>query len=80
MEFKQRQKQADKQEQVFTEVNESKSLFETEHKQKVIEETDTAQKEEKAEFISQGFRESTMNDDIDELGGGAPEVYQKPAG
>ena len=76
MEFKQRQKQADKQEQVFTEVNESKSLFETEHKQKVIEETDTAQKEEKAEFISQGFRESTMNDDIDELGGGAPEEPQ----
>ena len=76
MEFKQRQKQADKQEQVFTEVNESKSLFETEHKQKHLEETDTAQKEEKAEFISQGFRESTMNDDIDELGGGAPEEPQ----
>ena len=70
MEFKQKQKNAE----ILTHKEEELSLQKSEQKQEQINAQEVTEKSE-ADF-SEGFKESTMKDDIDELGGPSPDEPQ----
>lgn len=70
MEFKQKQKNAE----ILTNKEEELSLQKSEQKQEQINAQEVKEKSEAV--FSEGFKESTMKDDIDELGGPSPDEPQ----